>query len=87
MVCKKSNKNNFTYLFLLNAAKVDDLFGDADDISSDDENGDEKSKIHPEKSNITGLDDDDEAEGNLVIADKVSSFTEYLNDMKDCCTI
>lgn len=59
----------------LTSAKADDLFGDADDISSDDdgEGGRPSKKIH-------GLDDDEgEGDGDLVIADRVSNSLRILS--------
>lgn len=59
------NINNILYAIGF-SAKADDLFGDADDISSDEEGESTKTKRG------TGLEDDDDEEGgDLVIADKV----------------
>lgn len=54
--------------YCLDIAKADDLFGDADDISSDE---DENKKAN--RAKLDDDDDDDEGGGNLVIADKVNT--------------
>lgn len=60
-------------LFIHWAAKADELFGDADDISSDDDS-ETKLKTHAESSQRTGLVENTEEEEDVVIADKVIVF-------------
>lgn len=63
-------------LFIHWAAKADELFGDADDISSDDDS-ETKLKVHAESSRRTVLEENTEEEGDLVIADKVIVFKSF----------